>query len=80
MFGVIRAYSNRPPCSILRYLRSTTAGDRATDVVLIIKFVPQDTAKLIELQGGTEKFISRLDYIFEQVSNLRSGSRWENDD
>ena len=66
-------------CSILRYIRSTTADSRATDVVLLLKFVPQDTAKLIELQGGTDKFISRLDYIFEQVSNLRSGSRWGND-
>jgi len=28
--------------------------------------VPQDMAKLIELQGGNEKFISRLDFIFDQ--------------
>lgn len=31
------------------------------------QYVPQDTAKLIELQGGNEKFISRLDFIFNQV-------------
>jgi putative alpha-1,2-mannosidase len=28
--------------------------------------VPQDTAKLVELQGGPEKFVSRLNFIFEQ--------------
>lgn len=31
------------------------------------QFVPQDTAKLIELQGGPEKFVARLDFIFDQV-------------
>ncbi|KAF4562550.1 hypothetical protein EYR36_003944 [Pleurotus pulmonarius] len=31
-----------------------------------IVYVPHDTAKLIELQGGKEKFISRLDFIFNQ--------------
>jgi putative alpha-1,2-mannosidase len=28
--------------------------------------VPQDTAKLIALQGGPENFVRRLDYLFEQ--------------
>ncbi|KAG1889430.1 glycoside hydrolase family 92 protein [Suillus subluteus] len=29
-------------------------------------YVPQDTAKLISLQGGNESFINRLDLIFDQ--------------
>lgn len=31
------------------------------------QYVPHDTAKLIELQGGDEKFIERLDFMFEEV-------------
>lgn len=31
------------------------------------QYVPHDTAKLIELQGGTEAFIRRLDFIFDNV-------------
>jgi putative alpha-1,2-mannosidase len=34
----------------------------------VAKYVPQDTAQLIELQGGPEAFIQRLDWIFENVS------------
>ncbi|KAI0649687.1 glycoside hydrolase family 92 protein [Trametes meyenii] len=34
--------------------------------VVYSQFVPQDTAKLIELQGGADKFVSRLDFIFDQ--------------
>ncbi|KAF8184698.1 glycoside hydrolase family 92 protein [Pholiota molesta] len=30
------------------------------------QYVPQDTAKLIELQGGVESFITRLNFIFNQ--------------
>ncbi|KAF9483277.1 glycoside hydrolase family 92 protein [Pholiota conissans] len=30
------------------------------------QYVPQDTAKLIELQGGVESFITRLNFIFDQ--------------
>ncbi|KAF5364126.1 hypothetical protein D9756_000963 [Leucocoprinus leucothites] len=30
------------------------------------QYVPQDTAKLIELQGGNKSFIERLDFIFEE--------------
>ncbi|KAH7915153.1 glycoside hydrolase family 92 protein [Hygrophoropsis aurantiaca] len=29
-------------------------------------YVPQDTAKLIELQGGTDAFIKRLDLLFQE--------------
>lgn len=32
-----------------------------------MQYVPQDTAKLIELQGGPDKFVQRLDWIFENV-------------
>ena len=32
-----------------------------------IKYVPHDTAKLIDLQGGVEKFVERLDWIFDNV-------------
>ncbi|CAE7130362.1 unnamed protein product [Rhizoctonia solani] len=31
-----------------------------------IVYVPHDTAKLIELQGGKDKFVERLDWIFEE--------------
>ncbi|CAE6514933.1 unnamed protein product, partial [Rhizoctonia solani] len=31
-----------------------------------IVYVPHDTAKLIELQGGKDKFVKRLDWIFEK--------------
>ncbi|KAF9448478.1 glycoside hydrolase family 92 protein [Macrolepiota fuliginosa MF-IS2] len=34
--------------------------------IIYSQYVPQDTAKLIELQGGNESFIHRLDFIFEQ--------------
>ncbi|PIL28602.1 hypothetical protein GSI_08644 [Ganoderma sinense ZZ0214-1] len=30
------------------------------------QYVPHDTAKLIELQGGNDQFIKRLDFIFDQ--------------
>ncbi|KAJ2917985.1 hypothetical protein MD484_g2436, partial [Candolleomyces efflorescens] len=33
--------------------------------IVYSQYVPQDTAKLIELQGGPEAFIQRLDWIFE---------------
>lgn len=32
------------------------------------QYVPQDTAKLILLQGGNESFINRLNLIFDQVN------------
>ncbi|KAF8652642.1 hypothetical protein AX16_004274 [Volvariella volvacea WC 439] len=33
--------------------------------IIYSQYVPHDTAKLIELQGGPEKFVQRLDFIFE---------------
>ncbi|KAJ2924654.1 hypothetical protein H1R20_g12427, partial [Candolleomyces eurysporus] len=35
--------------------------------IVYSQYVPQDTAKLIELQGGAEAFINRLDWIFENL-------------
>lgn len=32
------------------------------------KFAPHDTARLIELQGGNEDFVNRLNFIFDQAS------------
>ncbi|KAK7690246.1 hypothetical protein QCA50_006901 [Cerrena zonata] len=34
--------------------------------IVYSQYVPQDTAKLILLQGGTDKFIKRLDFIFDE--------------
>ncbi|GLB36560.1 putative glycoside hydrolase family 92 protein [Lyophyllum shimeji] len=34
--------------------------------IVYSQYVPHDTAKLMELQGGLEKFVSRLDFIFGQ--------------
>ncbi|KAI0767764.1 glycoside hydrolase family 92 protein [Fomes fomentarius] len=34
--------------------------------IVYSQYVPHDTAKLIELQGGDEKFIERLDFMFEE--------------
>ncbi|KAJ7624866.1 glycoside hydrolase family 92 protein [Roridomyces roridus] len=34
--------------------------------IVYSQYVPQDTANLIELQGGNERFIERLNWIFDQ--------------
>lgn len=34
--------------------------------------MPHDTARLIELQGGKDAFIKRLDYIFDNVSSFHA--------
>ncbi|KAF5328370.1 hypothetical protein D9619_013241 [Psilocybe cf. subviscida] len=34
--------------------------------IIYSQYVPQDTAKLIQLQGGVQSFINRLDFIFNQ--------------
>lgn len=34
--------------------------------IIYSQYAPQDTAKLIELQGGEKRFIERLNFIFEQ--------------
>lgn len=38
------------------------------------QYVPHDTARLIELQGGKDAFIKRLDYIFDNVSSFHAQS------
>ncbi|KAJ3768583.1 glycoside hydrolase family 92 protein [Lentinula raphanica] len=34
--------------------------------IVYSQYVPHDTAQLIQLQGGTDSFVSRLDFIFNQ--------------
>ncbi|KAI8996644.1 glycoside hydrolase family 92 protein [Trametes punicea] len=34
--------------------------------IVYSQYVPHDTARLVKLQGGSEKFISRLNFIFDQ--------------
>ncbi|OSC99282.1 glycoside hydrolase family 92 protein [Trametes coccinea BRFM310] len=34
--------------------------------IVYSQYVPHDTARLIQLQGGREKFVSRLNFIFDQ--------------
>ncbi|KAJ3490419.1 hypothetical protein NLI96_g1434 [Meripilus lineatus] len=34
--------------------------------IIYTQYVPQDTAKLIQLQGGANKFVSRLNFIFDE--------------
>ncbi|KAJ3558216.1 hypothetical protein NM688_g1058 [Phlebia brevispora] len=60
-------------CSVNDPLHSTcfldavnTDGFYESSPIVYSQFVPQDTAKLIELQGGTEAFVSRLNFIFNQ--------------
>ncbi|KIP07755.1 glycoside hydrolase family 92 protein [Phlebiopsis gigantea 11061_1 CR5-6] len=59
-------------CSVNDPLQSTcflnavnTDGFYESSPIVYSQYVPQDTAKLIELQGGDAKFISRLNFIFE---------------
>lgn len=40
------------------------------------QYVPQDTAKLILLQGGNESFINRLNLIFDQVNTSSANDAW----
>ncbi|KAI0697371.1 glycoside hydrolase family 92 protein [Cytidiella melzeri] len=60
-------------CSVNDPLMSTcflnavnTDGFYEGSPIVYSQFVPQDTAKLIQLQGGDEAFINRLNFIFEQ--------------
>lgn len=36
-------------------------------MLISFQYVPHDTAKLIELQGGNDAFITRLNWIFDEV-------------
>ncbi|KAK0216678.1 family 92 glycosyl hydrolase, partial [Armillaria nabsnona] len=40
-------------------------GFYETSPVVYSQYVPHNTAKLIELQGGCKKFIERLDWMFD---------------
>ncbi|KAK0440865.1 glycosyl hydrolase family 92-domain-containing protein [Desarmillaria tabescens] len=40
-------------------------GFYETSPIVYSQYAPHDTAKLIELQGGRQKFIERLDWIFD---------------
>ncbi|KAF8743056.1 Glycoside hydrolase family 92 protein, partial [Rhizoctonia solani] len=60
-------------CSIHDPLESTcylnainTDGFYESSPIVYSQYVPHDTAKLIELQGGKDKFVKRLDWIFEK--------------
>ncbi|KAI0703902.1 glycoside hydrolase family 92 protein [Cerioporus squamosus] len=44
---------------------TNTDGFYESSPIVYSQFAPQDTAKLVELQGGPDKFIARLDYIFD---------------
>ena len=43
------------------------ASDFCHFEVNLSQYVPHDTAKLIDLQGGADRFTSRLDWIFNDV-------------
>lgn len=52
-------------------VRTNNSGVNAISSCCLIQYsqyVPHDTARLIELQGGKDAFIKRLDYIFDNVS------------
>ncbi|KAF8603565.1 glycoside hydrolase family 92 protein [Ceratobasidium sp. AG-I] len=60
-------------CSIHDPLKSTcylnainTDGFYESSPIVYSQYVPHDNAKLIELQGGKDQFVERLDWIFEQ--------------
>ncbi|EJD01967.1 glycoside hydrolase family 92 protein [Fomitiporia mediterranea MF3/22] len=60
-------------CSVNDPLHSTcflNAANRdgfyESSPIVYSQFVPHDTARLIELQGGNESFVSRLNFIFDE--------------
>ncbi|KAH8112965.1 glycoside hydrolase family 92 protein [Phellopilus nigrolimitatus] len=66
-------YTDPRHCSVNDPLQSTcflNAANRdgfyESSPIVYSQFVPHDTARLIDLQGGNENFISRLDFIFDQ--------------
>ncbi|KAF9261888.1 hypothetical protein L218DRAFT_463546 [Marasmius fiardii PR-910] len=65
-------YTDPRHCSIHDPLKATCFlnairrdGFYESSPIVYSQYVPQDTAKLIELQGGSDKFVERLDWIFE---------------
>ncbi|KAL1948226.1 hypothetical protein VTO73DRAFT_12301 [Trametes versicolor] len=57
---------NDPTGSTCFLFNQNFDGFYESSPIVYSQFVPQDTAKLIELQGGPEKFVARLDFIFDQ--------------
>ncbi|KAJ8523250.1 hypothetical protein ONZ45_g311 [Pleurotus djamor] len=55
---------NHSTCWLDSYIN--TDGFYEGSPMIYSEYVPHDNAKLIQLQGGPEKFISRLDIIFKQ--------------
>ncbi|KAK7014456.1 hypothetical protein VNI00_019350 [Paramarasmius palmivorus] len=67
-------YTDPRHCSVNDPLKATCFlnairrdGFYESSPIVYSQYVPQDTAKLIELQGGSEKFVERLDWIFEHT-------------
>lgn len=66
-------YTDPRHCSVNDLLQSTCYLDAInrdgfyeSSPMVYSQYVPQDTAKLILLQGGNESFINRLNFIFDQ--------------
>ncbi|OJT03621.1 hypothetical protein TRAPUB_5649 [Trametes pubescens] len=57
---------NDPTGSTCFLFNQNFDGFYESSPIVYSQFVPQDNAKLIELQGGPEKFVARLDFIFDQ--------------
>ncbi|KAF8760180.1 Glycoside hydrolase family 92 protein [Rhizoctonia solani] len=61
------ALFNPRPLESTCYLNAiNTDGFYESSPIVYSQYVPHDTAKLIELQGGKDKFVKRLDWIFEK--------------
>ncbi|PBK91992.1 glycoside hydrolase family 92 protein [Armillaria gallica] len=70
--GFFQNYTDPRHCSIHDPTGSTCFlnairrdGFYETSPIVYSQYVPHDTAKLIELQGGRKKFIERLDWMFD---------------
>ncbi|PCH36943.1 glycoside hydrolase family 92 protein [Wolfiporia cocos MD-104 SS10] len=62
-----RHCSANDPTQSTCYLNAVnTDGFYESSPLVYSQFVPQDTAKLVELQGGPAAFIQRLDFLFDQ--------------
>ncbi|KAF9052316.1 glycoside hydrolase family 92 protein [Hymenopellis radicata] len=66
-------YTDPRHCSVNDPLKATCFlnairrdGFYETSPIVYSQYVPHDTAKLIELQGGPDKFIERLDWMFSE--------------
>ncbi|KAG7090436.1 hypothetical protein E1B28_009555 [Marasmius oreades] len=48
------------------FLGGNLGGFYEGSPIIYSQYVPHDTARLLDLQGGTQSFVDRLDFIFEQ--------------